>query len=75
MAKAIMISNDVYKDLSDLKGDKSFSEVLREVLHENKIKKGSNLKICFGLIKNDKEWSGVSKDIERGWKSWNKKYV
>ena len=75
MAKAIMISNDVYKDLSDLKGERSFSEVLREVLQDNKIKKGFNLKKCFGLIKNDKEGSEVSQDLERGWKNWSKKYV
>ena len=28
-----------------------------------------------GLIKKDKEWGNVSKELRRGWKKWNKRYA
>ncbi|MBI2673071.1 antitoxin [Candidatus Woesearchaeota archaeon] len=75
MAKTIMISNDVYKELKTLKRDKSFSELLKDLLNPGNVKKGSSLKDCLGLLKKDKEWEEIEKDIKRGWKSWSKKYA
>jgi len=35
MVKTITISDDVYEELLKIKGNKSFSEVIRELLREN----------------------------------------
>ena len=71
-----MISNEVYNELTMFKTiNKSFSEVLKELIDKNKLKKASNLRKCFGVLIKDKEWEEVKKDVGRGWKNWNKKYA
>ena len=70
MAKTIMISNEVYKELKAIKKDKSFSEILSGLLSSNNTKKGSGLKACLGLLKKDKEWEEIEKFLKRGWKNW-----
>lgn len=75
MAKTIMISNAVYEELKMRKSEKSFSELITDLLSSKKIKIGGGLRSCFGLLKNDKEFVAVEKSLERGWKGWNKKYV
>ncbi len=76
MAKTIMISNEVYEKLKSLKGEESFSEVILQ-LTERKEKKtvGSLLKSCSGLLKGDKEYDKVMKDLRKGWEKWNKRYA
>ncbi len=75
MAKTIMIANDVYEKLKTLKKDRSFSELIREKIISNEIKKGSGLRECLGTLKKDKEWEDTKKDLKKGWKNWTKKYV
>ncbi len=75
MAKAIMISDEVYKELKNLKSDRSFSELLKDLLNPDKVKKGSGLRTCLGIIKEDRGWEEVSKGIKRGWKDWSRRYV
>jgi len=77
MAKTIMVSNEVYDKLKEIKEreDKSFSEVIMETLNKENIKIGRNLRDCFGLLKNDKEYDKVFKETEKYWGKWNKKYA
>lgn len=76
MAKTIMISNEIYNNLKNLKTeDKSYSELLRELLNKDKTKKGSNLFSCFGILKKDKEWDDAKKDIKRGWENWSRRHA
>ena len=75
MAKTIMIANEVYDELKSLKRDRSFSELLRDLMNPENVKKGSGLRECLGILKKDKEWGEIEKDLKKGWKRWNKKYV
>ncbi len=52
MVRVISISDDVYEKLVGIKGDKSFSEVLRELLREHEKKCGSKhpLDEIFGVL-------------------------
>ncbi len=75
MAKTIMVSNEVYKELKTLKNGKSFSELLKDLLNTNNVKRGEGLRNCLGILKKDKEWAEVKKDIKRGWKDWSKGYA
>mgnify|MGYP001619516779 FL=1 len=70
-----MISNNVYEELKMIKGDKSFSEILKTFLERNNIKKGSELKECLGILHKDKELEATEKTLKRGWGSWTKKYA
>ena len=36
-----------------------------------KIKKENS----FGILKKDKEWEEIDKDLKRGWKAWIKRYA
>ncbi len=74
MAKTIMISNEIYKELKEIKGKNSFSEVLKSLIKKDN-KKGENLRDCLGLIKRDDEWEKIEKDLKKGWRNWGKKYV
>ncbi|MBI2508082.1 antitoxin VapB family protein [Candidatus Woesearchaeota archaeon] len=76
MAKTIMISNDVYERLKNIKEreDKSFSEVVIECLDSHK-KTGKDLMKCFGILKDDKEYDKIMKDTRKRWAEWTKKYA
>ena len=76
MAKTIMISNELYKELKKIKKENSFTEVIKDLLDRTqKTKKGSDLLNCFGILKRDKEWEEIEKDLKRGWGAWSKKYA
>jgi len=77
MAKTIMISNDAYEKLKSIKirEDKSFSEVVVELVEEKKMKTGKGLKACLGILKDDKEYGKVMKEARKGWEKWNKRYA
>jgi len=75
MAKTIMVSNEIYHNLKKLKYDRSFSELIKDLLDSGKSRKGSGLMTCFGSLKKDNEWKVVEKITKRGWKNWSKKYV
>ena len=77
MAKTIMVSNEVYGKLKDIKEkeDKSFSEVIIQLVEIKKMKTGKRLRECLGILKGDKEWDKAMKLAKEGWNRWNKKYV
>ena len=66
----------MYHELKELKEKehKSFSEVLVE-LTQPKTKKISDLRTIFGVLKDDKEYAALMKDLKKGWGRWTKKYV
>jgi predicted CopG family antitoxin len=75
MAKTIMISNNIYNELKMRKKNRSFSELITDLLYVKKKRTGEGLKECIGLLKGDKEFAEIRKDLDKGWKKWNKKYV
>ncbi len=79
MAKTLMISNELYEELSKIKGEKSFTEVIKNLMDSKRAKNKGILEDCFGIIKDtksfDKETKEIEKDLKRGWKNWSKKYV
>ncbi len=75
MAKTIMISNEVYGELKEKKANRSFSQLLKELLDTRKKKTGKDLQRCLGLLKKDKESDSITKSLEIGWKEWNKRYA
>ena len=77
MAKTLMVSNSVYEELKKLKGkeDKSFSEVIIELISEKKQKTGYDLKKYFGVLKGDKEYEVIQKELKAGWARWRKRYA
>jgi len=61
MVKVISLSNDAYGRLKAIKRDKSFSEVIVELV-EKKQKK--NIMDFFGIwVDNAKEWENIKKEI------------
>jgi len=76
MAKTIMISNSLYKELKHMKGDNSFTEIIASLVDEKREEKlGKNLFHFFGVLKNDKEYDKIKKDLEKSWSNWSKKYA
>lgn len=75
MAKIIIVSNEVYEELKSRKEERSFSELIIDLLKRNDIKTGSGLKSCLGLLKNDKKTKVLEKFLEKGWKKWSKRYA
>lgn len=74
MAKTIMVSNEVYRELKVRKAKRSFSELIMNMLSK-KERTGSGLRACLGLLKEDAESKIIDKALKRGWKSWNKRYA
>ena len=70
-----MISNETYEALKSRKSERSFSEVILDLLNTKKHRTGSALKSCLGLLKKDKETVSLEKSLKKGWKGWNKKYA
>lgn len=76
MAKTIMVSNNAYDELKKLKGeDKSFSDVIVDLVIKNKAKLGADLWKHFGVFKGDKEYEKVIKDLKKGWAKWQERYA
>jgi len=74
MAKTIMISNGAYEELKALKGERSFSEVIMGLVSTDR-KKGTGLRECLGILKEDEDWKKVKKELKRGWEKWTKEYA
>ena len=68
MAKIISISDSVYDELKKLKGDESFSTIIKKLL-----KKKTNKKKILEFYGK----GGVDKKLvkEIDWKSWSERYV
>jgi len=62
MVKVISLSNEAYEKLKSLKGNKSFSEVVVEIVEDRKTKKRSIMDFA-GIWKDDNEWDAISKKI------------
>jgi len=77
MAKTIMISNEVYKELKDAKKDRSFSETIKYLIEKRIHKKtGAGLRECAGLLeKDDKEYDKIMKELKPLYKKWTKRYA
>ena len=77
MAKTIMIADGVYNRLKSIKEteNKSFSEVIRDIIEPSK-KTGKELKVCLGILKDDKEYDKEWREtLKKGWDKWNKRYA
>jgi len=77
MAKTIMISNWVYKELKDAKKDKSFSETIKDLIERKNTRKTiAGLRECLGLLgKDDNEYDKIMKELRPLYRKWTKRYA
>ena len=76
MAKNIMVSNMAYDELKKLKHEnKSFSDVIIDLVGKNENKTGYNLRKHLGVLKGDKEYKKIQKELKAGWRRWSARYV
>ena len=61
--KTIMIRDDVYRKLVEIKGDKSFSEIIEELIEESLTLRRRKLEKYFGIL-NEEEAEEIMKEIE-----------
>ena len=61
--KTIMIRDDVYKKLVEIKGDKSFGEIIEELIEESLILRRRKLEKYFGIL-NGEEAEEMMKEIK-----------
>jgi len=63
MVKVISLSNEAYEKLKAIKRDRSFSEIVVEIIEDKKGKK-KNLMDFFGMFKDEAdEWEEIKKKI------------
>ena len=74
MAKTLMISNEVYDTLKKIKGEDSFSKVISNLLDKRK-NSGKNIAKYYGVLKGDKEYGLIMKDLRKKWGEWTQKYA
>ena len=72
-----MVSNEVYEELKKIKTkeDKSFSEVIVDLIVKKEGKTGRDLWKHFGVLKGDKEYDEVKRELRAGWRRWQKRYA
>jgi len=70
MAQVISIADDVYEDLTRMKGKDSYSVLLRGLVAE----KSNKVKILSFFGKGGVE-KGKVKELSSHWKKWSEKYV
>jgi len=75
MAKTIMISNEIYEELKGTKGDRSFSETIKNLIEIKKWKTGADLVKHVGRLKDDKEYDRIIKELRPQYKKWTKRYA
>ena len=68
MVKVISLSNSAYEKLKALKGEKSFSETVVELVDNKKFQKRSIMKFC-GICKDDDYWENFKKEIRKSRKN------
>ena len=51
--KTIMVRDDVYKKLLEIKGDKSFSEVIDELIEESVSLRRKKIEKYFGILSKE----------------------
>jgi len=74
MVKVISLSNDAYEKLKSIKNEKSFSEVVVELIECKKKNKKNIIKFA-GMFKGDKEWEKIMKDTENDRKNFKLREV
>ena len=74
MAKTIMIANNVYEELKEVKKNRSFSETIKELIEANKRKTGKDLIKHVGIIK-DNEYDKIMRELKPFYRKWTKKYA
>lgn len=66
-----MISNETYEELKKIKGENSFSELLKELIEAKaSLKTGKSIRKYFGILKSDTEFDKVKKELKKKWKDW-----
>jgi predicted CopG family antitoxin len=60
--KTIMIRDDVYNKLARIKGDKSFSDIIEELIEESISLRRKKIEKYFGIFK-DEEAEELKKEI------------
>ncbi len=72
LGKTITIADDVYYELVRMKGNKSFSELLRELIGKKKKGNLGVLMIAFGTMTEEeaKEFEKEMKEVEEWLNSW-----
>jgi predicted CopG family antitoxin len=76
VVKTITISDDVYKELLRIKGDKSFSELFRELLRERK-GNADALRHIAGIL-DEEEYKEVKKrikELEEAFEEWGQSLI
>jgi len=66
--KIIMIRDDVYRKLNEIKGDKSFSDIIEELIEESLSLRKKKLEKYFGILSEED-----AKELEREIKEMRKK--
>ena len=74
MAKPIMISNEVYTELKELKRDRSFSQAIKDMLETHKKKTGKDLIKHVGVIK-DNEYDEIMEELRPLYRKWTRRYA
>jgi len=66
--KTIMIRDDVYRKLNEIKGNKSFSDIIEELIEESLSLRKKKLEKYFGILSEEE-----AKELEREIKEMRKK--
>lgn len=70
MSKLINVSNEIYRKLSSMKGEESFSVVIENLLEKSSNKKA--ILACAGKGSFDEK---KLKELKAGWRKWSEKYA
>jgi len=65
--KTIMIRDSVYRKLNEIKGDKSFSDIIEELIEESLSLRKKKLEKYFGILSKEE-----AKELEREIKEMRK---
>jgi len=66
--KTIMIRDDVYRKLNEIKGNKSFSDIIEELIEESLSLRKKKLEKYFGILSEEE-----AKELEREIKEMRKR--
>jgi predicted CopG family antitoxin len=66
--KTIMIRDDVYKKLNEIKGNKSYSDIIKELIEESLNLRKKKLEKYFGILSEEE-----AKELEREIKEMRKR--
>jgi predicted CopG family antitoxin len=66
--KTIIVKDDVYRKLNEIKGNKSFSDIIEELIEESLSLRKKKLKKYFGILSKEE-----AEELEREIKEMRKK--